>query len=328
MKKKEKKINKEIRNQRGLRFQSSPNFSLKETKTDILNNELFSLNLLQKIVKSYQIDFLSKNIENNKHDYEYVIDSLFNFKNTLNNSFKILKEEKQLLITKVNYIFYTKQNKENIKIFHNHLKNEKINEIEEIKNLNFTIKNEINKINYINSQIKEEINFIKKIDDFIDDEINEIYCHNRNEISIAQNELKFELQSLENKYNQILFRVIQKEKEINGLNSDIEKIKNILLNEKFDKKYIDTDNVIEEEASENYSSFFRNNSFDSKMNNSKDNCYKNLNYTYIPNTPMRLNDNSFNFKFNLNIIKPQRKLSNQVKRFKKHELHILNPKNE
>ncbi len=310
MKKKEKKNNTEFRNKRGLRFQSSPNFSLKETKTEIINSELFSLKILQKIIKSYQIDFFSKNKENNKNDYEYVIESLFNFKNILNNSLKIQNEEKQFFITKVNLYFISKQNKENLKIFDNQLKNEKINEIEEIKNLNFTIKNEIEKVNYINSQIKEEINFIKKIDEYIEEEINEIYCHNKNEISIAQNELKFQLQSLKNKYNEILFRVNIKEKEINGLNSDIDKIKNILLNEKFDKKYIDTENIIEEESSENYSSFFRNNSYDSKVNDSKDNSFKEKNNTH----------NALNYQINLNSIKPERKLSNQAKRFKKYDI--------
>ena len=315
MKKKEKAINKEFRNQRGMRFQSSPNFSLKETKTEIINSELLSLNVLQRIIKSYQIDFLSKNIDNNKNDYEYVIESLFNFKNILSNSLKIQNEEKQFFIIKVNLYFISKQNKENLELFNNQLKNEKINELEEVKNLNFTIKNEINKINYINSQKKEEINFLKKIDEFIDEDTNEIYCHNKNDISIAQNELKLKLQSLKNKYNLILYRVNIKEKEINEINSDIKRIKDILSDQKFDKKYIDTENIIEEVSAENYSSFLRNNSYDSKVNNSKDNSFPEKNYTY----------NSF-YKNNLNLIIPQRKLSNQVRSFKNYELNILNPK--
>jgi hypothetical protein len=125
----------------------------------------------------------------------------------------------------------------------------KIFEINQIKDLNFQIKNEIDKINNINKKLTVNINYLKTIDLF-QEEIKEIYVKNSNEILSAEIELKNELNTLRAKYNYLNTKIKEDEKEINVLNNKLEKVKNILLNENFYKKYIDSDNIINE-TSEN-----------------------------------------------------------------------------
>ena len=116
------------------------------------------------------------------------------------------------------------------------------------------------KIDDLKTKIKEDIYLLKKID-YFQEETKEMVCKNKKEISLAEKHLKLKLENLQEKYNLIYNKNEEKEEEINELNVQLEKIKNILLYNKFDKKYIDTEMIIEE-VSENksYSSFFFNNS--------------------------------------------------------------------
>jgi len=70
---------------------------------DILNHELISLDALSKIIKSYQMEFLSSKNEN---DYDFIINSLNNFKNNLYHSLLCQVEERNFILTKVNFIFF------------------------------------------------------------------------------------------------------------------------------------------------------------------------------------------------------------------------------
>ena len=147
----------------------------------------------------------------------------------------------------------------------------KIFEINQIKDLNFQIKNEIDKINNINKKLTVNINYLKTIDLF-QEEIKEIYIKNSNEILSAEIELKNELNTLRSKYNYLNTKIKEDEKEINVLNNKLEKVKNILLNENFYKKYIDSDNIINETSENKEISLFNksnSNGFDSKRNECK-----------------------------------------------------------
>ena len=147
----------------------------------------------------------------------------------------------------------------------------KIFEINQIKDLNFQIKNEIDKINNINKKLTVNINYLKTIDLF-QEEIKEIYVKNSNEILSAEIELKNELNTLRSKYNYLNTKIKEDEKEINVLNNKLEKVKNILLNENFYKKYIDSDNIINETSENKEISLFNksnSNGFDSKRNECK-----------------------------------------------------------
>jgi hypothetical protein len=126
-------------------------------------------------------------------------------------------------------------------------------------------------------------------------------CKNKKEISLAEKHLKLKLENLQEKYNLIYNKNEEKEEEINELNVQLEKIKNILLYNKFDKKYIDTEMIIEE-VSENksYSSFFFNNS---NRNDSKnfDDSYKEKITTPHKKNKIKISDNSLKMNINLNI---------------------------
>ena len=112
------------------------------------------------------------------------------------------------------------------------------------------------KIDDLKTKIKEDIYLLKKID-YFQEETKEMVCKNKKEISLAEKHLKLKLENLQEKYNLIYNKNERKEEEINELNSQLERLKNILLNDKFDKKYIDTEMIIEEvsENKSNYSSF-------------------------------------------------------------------------
>ena len=154
-------------------------------------------------------------------------------------------------------------------------------------------------------------------------------CKNKKEISLAEKHLKLRLENLQEKYNLIYNKNEEKEEEINELNVQLEKIKNILLYNKFDKKYIDTEMIIEE-VSENksYSSFFFNNS---NRNDSKnfDDSYKEKITTPHKKNKIKFSDNSLkmNINLNINVINPERKLSIQEAKYRKDINTIPKPNN-
>ena len=162
------------------------------------------------------------------------------------------------------------------------------------------------KIDDLKTKIKEDIYLLKKID-YFQEETKEMICKNKKEISLI---------NLKKKYNIIYDKNERKEEEINELNSQLERLKNILLNDKFDKKYIDTEMIIEEvsENKSNYSSFFINNSL---RNDSKnfDESYKEKNLS-----PHVLKNK---IKFNENIKNPERKISNKERKYKKMEINSI-----
>ncbi len=191
----------------------------------------------------------------------------------------------------------------------------KIFEIKQIKDLNFKIKYEIEKIKNINKKIQEHINFLNNID-YFQEEIKEIYCKNSNEISEAKTELKNELNDLRKKYNFLNTKIKEDEKETNELKSKLENVKSILLNGNFYKKYIDSDNVIDE-ASENKEisqfNISNNNVLDSKRNESKfleDSIEKKEKNVFLKSILNNENKQlNMNINFNINFNNTKKKIS-------------------
>ena len=198
----------------------------------------------------------------------------------------------------------------------------KIFEINQIKDLNFQIKNEIDKINNINKKLTVNINYLKTIDLF-QEEIKEIYVKNSNEILSAEIELKNELNTLRAKYNYLNTKIKEDEKEINVLNNKLEKVKNILLNENFYKKYIDSDNIINETSENKEISLFNksnSNGFDSKRNECKfleesiDRKVKNIPLKSIINNENNFINMNIDINFDLNN-KKKKNIFNRKKEF-------------
>lgn len=191
----------------------------------------------------------------------------------------------------------------------------KIFEIKQLKDLNFKIKYEIEKIKNINKKIQEHINFLNNID-YFQEEIKEIYCKNSNEISEAKTELKNELNDLRKKYNFLNTKIKEDEKETNELKSKLENVKSILLNGNFYKKYIDSDNVIDE-ASENKEisqfNISNNNVLDSKRNESKfleDSIEKKEKNVFLKSILNNENKQlNLNINFNINFNNTKKKMS-------------------
>ena len=191
----------------------------------------------------------------------------------------------------------------------------KIFEIEQIKDLNFKIKYEIEKIKNINKKIQEHIIFLNNID-YFQEETKEIYCKNSNEISEAKTELKNELNDLRKKYNFLNKKIKEDEKETNELKSKLENVKSILLNGNFYKKYIDSDNVIDE-ASENKEisqfNISNNNVLDSKRNESKfldDSIEKKEKKVFLKSIVNNENKQlNLNINFNINFNNTKKKMS-------------------
>ena len=191
----------------------------------------------------------------------------------------------------------------------------KIFEIKQLKDLNFKIKYEIEKIKNINKKIQEHINFLNNID-YFQEEIKEIYCKNSNEISEAKTELKNELNDLRKKYNFLNTKIKEDEKETNELKSKLENVKSILLNGNFYKKYIDSDNVIDE-ASENKEisqfNISNNNVLDSKRNESKfleDSIEKKEKNVFLKSILNNENKQlNMNINFNINFNNTKKKIS-------------------
>ena len=96
------------RNVRDNRISSSPIFYTSTfSKNDLINQEIDSLNTLSKLIKSFQIEFLSSNNEKEEtdFDYNYTIKHLGSLKNLLIDSLKIELEEKNFLVAKVILFF-------------------------------------------------------------------------------------------------------------------------------------------------------------------------------------------------------------------------------
>ena len=96
------------RNVRDNRISSSPIFYTSTfSKNELINKELDSLNTLSKLIKSFQIEFLSSNNEKEEtdFDYNYSIKNLGSLKNLLIDSLKIELEEKNFLVAKVILFF-------------------------------------------------------------------------------------------------------------------------------------------------------------------------------------------------------------------------------
>ncbi len=191
----------------------------------------------------------------------------------------------------------------------------KLFEMNQIKDLNFKIKNEIDKINSMNKKLKEHIHFLKTID-FFQEETKETYCKSSNVISQAETELKNELNALRTKYHFLNTKIKEEEKETNELKSKLENVKSILLNGNFYKKYIDSDNVIDE-ASENKEisqfNISNNNVLDSKRNESKfleDSIEKKEKNVFLKSILNNENKQlNLNINFNINFNNTKKKMS-------------------
>ena len=251
-----------------IKFNSIPNEKIDQrisTETEIKSNRLNFLENLLDLIKISQSQFFN-NIDEISHNF--TIKSLIQLKNNLNNLFnsqketkKIFEERKKNLIKKIEKNF-----------------NEKNYEIESLSNFNFSIFFDIlclnNKIKIIKNQIKNFKYF--KINENLIENLNEIKNFD-NELKIISKDLNQELKDLKE------FSEFQKI-EINETIMKLNKMKEIIKKGTFRKKYINSEEIIDEEI-ENY--FKSSNNFYLNSNN---------NYENTVNVNESSENNNFDFK--------------------------------
>ena len=151
------------------------------------------------------------------------------------------------------------------------------------------------------------------------EEYRDIYVSSKNELIKIEEELNVKMLILKKQLESLIKKEKQDNKEIEDLNNKIKKFKDILFYGKFDKKYINTEEIIEEEdKTEDYSKsiIFHNDSSIKKTNtnnNEDDNNLLSFNRfirknkthicrnNYLDNLTPDDNINSWNVNINLNI---------------------------
>ena len=101
-------------------------------------------------------------------------------------------------------------------------------------------------------RVKDKINQLKKIE-LIQEDKKEISLNTNKDITRIQNELTIKLSELKEKFGNLKFIEEQDKNELDFLKKKLKKYNEILKYGKYDKKYIDTEQIIEEDKYEEYS---------------------------------------------------------------------------
>ena len=218
------------------------------SQKDIINSEISSLEILAGMIKGRQLEFFSSN--NNENDFENVLNSLDNFKNNLNKSLMRLNNEKEFFNKKVLiFYFYIYQNEERIKEVEDKVE-KNYEQFEQLENLNFSIQNEIKKIDYLSNKTKDRIYFLRTIE-FFQEEKREFFISNNKGVQDVENFLKNEIIRLKKYDKELKEKIKIDEDELKELKFKVDRYQKICQSQKFDKKYISTTEVIEEELTQN-----------------------------------------------------------------------------
>jgi hypothetical protein len=275
---------------------TAPLFSFRNVKNQIETQNLFSklntyTNLLN-IIKQHQIDFFNDFNEKNIFNInEIIIKNIKNLKKSLEICFLYQNDLKQNLIEEKNFLYY------NLKIKNN--KNSTIEfEKNELEKLNFKITNEINKINNEIKVIKNEIIQQKNFEIFHDFNLLNVYLCDYKQSQKIEKELELIKNNLKLILNEKNFELQQNKNEIFNTKFNLKKYNEIILNNNFGKKYIETEDIIEEDK-------FEISYFSSIYNNNNNNIHNNNNNDYLDSNENKkkiiMNNNNNNKNFNLNI---------------------------
>ena len=273
---------------------TAPLFAFRNFKTQNEAQNLFSklntyINLLN-IIKQNQIEFFNdfheKNISN---VYIFIIQNLKNLKHSLELNFSYQNDLKQNLIEEKNLLYNSIiiKNKKNSTIEY---------EKNELEKLNFKISNEIIKINNEINIIKNEIIQQKNIEIFHDFNLFSVNLCDYKQSQKIENELEKIKNNLKLIENEKKFELQRNKNEIYNTNFNLKKYNEIISNNNFGKKYIETEDIIEEDKFEvsYFSSIYNNN------NNNHNTEYLDSNESKKKKLIVNHNKN-FNLNINLNI---------------------------
>ena len=231
--------------------------SSSEIKESILINRKTSLETLLNILKKFQISYFSNN--NKLYQKQMLLtlkDNLNLMLEEKNKSFKYMKTQNEIKKKKMQKILYPSSKEMKQKQYDLTSYNTKItsylNEKNQLEILNFQIKNEIEKTDFLIGQNKETVSYIKSLP-FYFEENKEIFCNNNYEnyknISLFFMEI---IRKIRKKFINIVKEKMKKDIEIKTLSEQINYIKDNIdeYDENGYKKYIDTDEIIQEESKE------------------------------------------------------------------------------
>lgn len=259
-----KKINNSFNQKLSLSYRGpylSPLLNLKvsynEIKEPILVNRKSSLEALLNILKKFQISYFSNG---NKLSQKQMLLSL---KNNLSlmleekgKTFNYMKTQNEIKKKKMQKILYPSSRESKQKQYDLTSDNTKassyLNEKGQLEMLNFQIKNEIEKTEFLIGQNKETVSYIKSIP-FYFEENKEIFCNNNYEnyknISLFFMDI---IRNVRKKFVNIVKEKMKIDIQIKTISDQINYIKENIdeYDENGYRKYIDTDEIIQEESKE------------------------------------------------------------------------------
>ena len=259
-----KKINNSFNQKLPLTYRGpylSPPLNIKISSNDIkepiLINRKTSLETLLNILKKFQISYFSNS---NKLSQKQILLSLKDNLNLMlkekNKTLSYMKTQKEIKKKKMQKILYPSLNETKQKQYDLISDNTKVssflNEKNQLEILNFQIQNEIEKTELLIGQKKEIISYIKSIP-FYFEENKEIFCNNNYEnyknISLFFMDI---IRNIRNKFINIVKEKMKKDIKIKSISDQINYIKENIdeYDENGYKKYIDTDEIIQEESKE------------------------------------------------------------------------------
>ena len=227
-------------------------------KEQILFNRKSSLEALFNLIKYFQNEFFSKHNKTNK--LKVAKEMLF----ILQNNLSLMKIEK-----KKQFDYLRIMNENNKKVMQDVLFSEnqtkKVNNIEnndrnncsyitkkkELKLINFQIENEIQKTDFILEQKSQIYLYVKSIPFFLDTN-QEIFCNNNyDNLENISETLKNIRTSVKDIFISKVKEKMKTELEISTVSFQLNTLKENIINDRLNKKYIDTEEIIYEESREN-----------------------------------------------------------------------------
>ena len=278
--------------------------SLHKTKTlnnnekQILFNHKSSLEALLNNIKNSQLEYLSKD-NNNKNTKKILIALKENLNLMLkekNKKINYIKNQNEIIKNKLQSVLFPDSkdsehsDNNNKKIIDNNILNSSLSEINQLKLLNFQIQNEIDKTKYLIEQKVQYHSYAKSIPFFF-----QSYCNNNYETNKKITKyLKDIIKEIRKEFIKIVKEKMNKEFEINGLIFNINYIKDNIDSYKLNgyKKYINSEDIIQEDSKEYTKSMITTQSKrNSISNNNNQNLMKKLNNNNINGSSNNYNNN-------------------------------------
>ena len=291
----------------------------------ILFNHKTSLEALLNIIKKSQLEYLSKKeIKNNNKTTKNMLISLKDNLNWMlqekNKKLNYMRKQNEINKKKIQNILYPSS--QELKMYENKIKKDKNNlnssilEKNQLISLNFQIENEIEKTNFLIEQKTQINSYIRSIPFFFETN-KEIFCNNIYEdLNKISKLLKEIIREVRKDFIEVVKGKMQKELEINGISLQINYIKDNIEDYKLNgcKKYIETEDIIQEESKEYTKSII--------TNQSKRNSFASINNKSI--IKKKSGVGSKNSKNKLNIKKKERIIKDKLQNNNLFYTHKIN----